>query len=45
VLITCPRQKENTRNVHNFQEVTIVQYVARTVPRIYVALEDCQVYQ
>ena len=29
--------------VHNIQEVEIVEDVARTVPRIDDALEDCQV--
>ena len=36
-------RKENTINIHNIVESTIVDDVPRTIPRIYAALKECQV--
>ena len=38
----CPLKNENARPTYNIQQVEIVVQVAREVPRIYAALEDCQ---
>ena len=38
----CPLENESARLAYNIQEVEIVGQVARVVPRIYAALEDCQ---
>ena len=38
----CPLENESARPAYNIQEVETVGQVARVVPRIYVALEDCQ---
>jgi hypothetical protein len=43
LLRDCPHRQENNRTIHNIQEATTVNDVARTIPRIYVALEDRQV--
>jgi hypothetical protein len=34
-------RKENTRNIHNIAEATIIDDVAQTISNIYVALEEC----
>ena len=39
----CPLENESARPAYNIQEVETVGQVARVVPRIYAALEDCQV--
>ena len=39
---TCPLENDSARPAYNIQEVEIVAQVAREVPRIYLALEDCQ---
>ena len=38
----CPLENENARPAYNVQEAETVGQVARTVPRIYAALEDRQ---
>ena len=38
----CPLENENARAAYNVQEAETVGQVARAVPRIYAALEDCQ---
>ena len=38
----CPLENENARPTYNIQKVETVGQVARSVPRIYAALEDCQ---
>ena len=38
----CPLENENARPTYNVQEAEIVGQVARSFPRIYAALEDCQ---
>ena len=38
----CPLENENTRPAYNIQEAKTVGQVARAIPRIYAALEDCQ---
>ena len=38
-----PLENESARPSYNIQEIEIVGQVARVVPRIYAALEDCQV--
>ena len=40
----CPLENENARPAYNIQEAEIVDQVARAVPRIYAALENCQEY-
>lgn len=42
MLKNCPQQKSKGNNIHNIREDTIVHNVARTIPKIYVALEDHQ---
>ena len=37
----CPLENENARPTYNVQKEKIVGQVARDVPRIYAALEDC----
>ena len=37
-----PLENENARPTYNIQEAETVGQVARVVPRIYAALEDCQ---
>ena len=37
-----PLENENERPAYNIQEAETVGQVARAVPRIYAALEDCQ---
>ena len=41
----CLHENGNVRQIHNIQEAETVGQVARTIPRIYAALEDCQVDQ
>ena len=38
----CPLENESGRPTYNIQEAETVSQVAMAVPRIYVALEDCQ---
>ena len=38
----CPLKNESARPTYNIQEAETLGQVARTVPRIYVALEDRQ---
>ena len=38
----CPLENENARLDYNIQEAETVGQLARVVPRIYPALEDCQ---
>src|SRR6267154_1004788 len=38
----CPLENESARPTYNLQEAETVGQVARVVPRIYAALEDCQ---
>ena len=38
----CPLEDGNAKPTYNIQEAKIVCQVARVVPRIYAALEDCQ---
>ena len=38
----CPLENESTRPNYNIQEAETVGQVARAIPRIYAALEDCQ---
>ena len=38
----CPLENENVRPAYNVREAETVGQVARVVPRIYAALEDCQ---
>ena len=38
----CPLKKESASQTYNIQEVETVGEVARAIPRISVALEDCQ---
>ena len=38
----CPLENESVRPSYNVQEVETVGQVAREIPRIYAALEDCQ---
>ena len=38
----CPHENGNVSQVHNTQGAEIVGQVARTIPRIYAALKDCQ---
>ena len=38
----CPLKNESARPSYNMQELETVDQVARAVPRIYVALEECQ---
>ena len=38
----CPRRNGNVSQAHNIQKEETVGQVARTVPRIYAALEDLQ---
>ena len=40
---SCPLKNESARPAYNIQEVETVGQVARAVPRIYAALENCQV--
>ena len=40
MLRNCSHQNGSTKKVHNIQEVETVGQVVRTIPRIYVALED-----
>ena len=39
---SCPLKNQSARPTYNIQEEDTVGQVARVVPRIYVALEDCQ---
>ena len=39
---TCPLDNESARPAYNIQEAENVGQVARAVPRIYAAMEDCQ---
>ena len=38
----CPLENENARPAYNVQKAETMGQVARVVPRIYAALEDCQ---
>ena len=38
----CPLKNESARLDYNIQEAQTMGQVARVVPRIYAALEDCQ---
>ena len=40
----CPLKDESARPTYNIQEVETVGQVARVVPRIYAALEECHAY-
>ena len=40
----CPLENENARPNYNIQEAETMGQAARVIPRIYVALEDCQEY-
>jgi hypothetical protein len=40
LLRDCPYRKQNSRRVYNIQEATTVDDVARSMPRIYVALDN-----
>ena len=42
MLRNCPHRNGNVSQAHNIQEAKTVAQVARTVPRIYAALEDRQ---
>ena len=44
MLRVCPHRKQNNRRVYNIQEATIVNDVARSMPKIYVALDKRQDY-
>jgi hypothetical protein len=39
----CPQGGEKVRNAHNVQQVTTVEDMGRSVPRIYVALDNKKV--
>ena len=39
LLKNCPHRKENPRNIHNIEEATTSDDVARTISKIYNALE------
>jgi hypothetical protein len=43
MLRDCPHRQQNNRRIYNIQEATIVNDVARSMPRIYVALDNKQV--
>jgi hypothetical protein len=38
----CPQRQQNSQKVYNMQEATIVNDVERSVPQIYVALDNNQ---
>jgi hypothetical protein len=38
----CPHRQQNSKRVYNIQEATIVNDVARSMPRIYAALDNNQ---
>ena len=38
----CPLENESARPDYNIQEAETVGQLARAIPRIYAALEDCQ---
>jgi hypothetical protein len=40
----CPHREDRMRIVHNIQEETIMEYVAKNIPRIYVTLDNQQEY-
>ena len=42
--MNCPLENDSARPTYNIQEVKNVDQVARTIPRIYTSLEDCQAY-
>jgi hypothetical protein len=42
MLRDCPHRKPNNRRVHNIQEATTVNDVARSMPQIYEALDNRQ---
>jgi len=37
-----PSQRRQMNTMHNIQEASIVEYMGRSIPRIYAALEDRQ---
>ena len=43
LLRNCPHRKENTINIQNIKEATIVDDVLRIIPKIYDAFKDSQV--
>jgi hypothetical protein len=42
LLRDCPHQQHNSRRIYNIQEATTLNDVARSVPQIYVALDNNQ---
>jgi hypothetical protein len=43
MLRDCPHRQQNKRRVYNVQEATKVNYVDRSMPQIYAALDNIQV--
>jgi hypothetical protein len=44
LLRDCPHRQQDSRRVYNIQEATTVNDVARSMPQIYAALDNRQVY-
>ena len=40
----CPQRQQNNKGLYNIQEATTVNDVARSMPQIYVALDNRHVY-